>query len=78
VKTLSFGRTDLHHEGLRQFKLGWGAVEKTLQYARYDVTSKAYLSTKKYGAMIPWERTVSKLPLPLLRLIGRVAYRHIG
>jgi hypothetical protein len=78
VKTLSFGRTDLHHEGLRQFKLGWGAVEKTLQYARYDVTSKAYLSTKKYGAMIPWERTVSKLPLPLLRLIGRVAYRHVG
>ena len=78
VRTLSFGRTDLHHEGLRQFKLGWGAVEKTLQYAKYDVTSKAYLSTKKYRATIPWENTVSKLPLPVLRLIGRMAYRHVG
>ena len=68
VRTLSFGRTDLHHEGLRQFKLSWGAVEKTLQYVKYDVTSKAYLSTKKSRATIPWESTVSKLPLPLLRL----------
>ncbi len=78
VRTLSFGRTDLHHEGLRQFKLSWGAVEKTLQYAKYDVTSKVYLSTKKYRATIPWESTMSKLPVPVLRLIGRIAYRHVG
>jgi hypothetical protein len=79
LRTLSFGRTDLHHEGLRQFKVSWGAVERTLQYARYDVTSSAYLSTKKYRATIlPWESAVSKLPLPALRLIGRIAYRHIG
>jgi len=78
MRMLSFGRTDIHHEGLRQFKLGWGAVERTLQYARYDVTSRAYLSAKKYHATIPWERTMSKLPLPVLRLIGRMAYRHVG
>jgi lipid II:glycine glycyltransferase (peptidoglycan interpeptide bridge formation enzyme) len=78
VRTLSFGRTDLHHEGLRQFKLSWGAAEKTLQYVKYDVPSKSYLSSKKYRATIPWESTMSKLPLPLLRLIGRVTYRHIG
>jgi lipid II:glycine glycyltransferase (peptidoglycan interpeptide bridge formation enzyme) len=78
IRTLSFGRTDLHHEGLRQFKLGWGAVERTLQYGRYDVISMAYLSTKKYRATIPWESTVSRLPLPVLRLIGHFAYRHIG
>jgi lipid II:glycine glycyltransferase (peptidoglycan interpeptide bridge formation enzyme) len=78
IRTLSFGRTDLHHEGLRQFKLGWGAVERTLQYAKYDVTSRAYLSTNKYRVTIPWERTVSRLPLPFLRLIGRLAYRHVG
>jgi CelD/BcsL family acetyltransferase involved in cellulose biosynthesis len=78
VRTLSFGRTDLHHEGLRQFKLSWGAVERTLEYARYDVTSRVYLSTKKHRATTPWESTVSKLPLPVLRLIGRMAYRHVG
>lgn len=78
VRSLSFGRTDLHHEGLRQFKLSWGARERTLQYAKYDVTSKSYLSTKKYSATIPWESAMSKLPLPVLRLIGHVAYRHVG
>jgi hypothetical protein len=78
VRMLSFGRTDLHHEGLRQFKLSWGAAEKTLQYARYDVASKAYFQAKKHRARIPLESTMSKLPLPLLRLIGRVAYRHVG
>ena len=78
VRTLSFGRTDLHHEGLRQFKLCWGAGEKTMQYVRYDVTSRVYLSTKKYRATVPWESTMSKLPMPFLRLIGRMAYRHIG
>ena len=78
VRTLSFGRTDLHHEGLRQFKLSWGAAEKTLQYAVYDVPSKSYLSSRKYHPAIPFESAMSKLPLPLLRLIGRVAYRHVG
>jgi hypothetical protein len=78
VRTLSFGRTDLHHEGLRQFKLSWGAAAKTLQYVKYDVTSMSYLSAQKSRATIPWESTMSKLPLPLLRLIGRVAYRHVG
>lgn len=78
VRTLSFGRTDLHHEGLRQFKLGWGAGERTLQYAKYDESSRTYLSSKKYHGTIPWESTVSKLPLPVLRLIGRMAYRHVG
>ena len=78
MRTLSFGRTDLDHEGLRQFKLSWGATEKTLQYVKYDVPSKSYLSSKKYRATIPWESTMSKLPVPLLRLIGRFAYRHVG
>jgi len=78
VRMLSFGRTDLHHEGLRQFKLSWGATEKTLQYVRYDVPSQSYLSSRKYHPTIPWVSTMSRLPVPLLRLIGRVAYRHVG
>jgi hypothetical protein len=78
VRTLSFGRTDLHHEGLRQFKLSWGAAEKTLQYVKYDVPSRSYFSAKKYQAIIPWESAMSKLPVPVLRLIGHVAYRHVG
>ena len=77
-RTLSFGRTDLHHEGLRQFKLSWGATEKSLQYVRYDVQSKAYLRTKKNRGKVPWETTLSKLPIPVLKFIGSIAYRHVG
>lgn len=78
VRKLSFGRTDLHHEGLRQFKLSWGAAERVLRYIKYDLPSKSYIPAKKTRAAIPWESAMSKLPLPLLRLIGRVAYRHVG
>ena len=62
VRTLSFGRTDLHHEGLRQFKLSWGAAEKTLQYVKYDVTSKSYLSTKKYPRRSPGRARCRSFP----------------
>jgi len=78
VRTLSFGRTDLHHEGLRQFKLSWGATEKTLRYVKYDMPSRSYLSTKKFQEANPFECTLSKLPVPVLRLIGHIAYRHVG
>jgi hypothetical protein len=77
IRTLSFGRTDVHHEGLRQFKLSWGAEENRLQYVHYDVRSKSWLSNKKarglsLGSMI------TRMPLPILRLVGSIAYRHAG
>lgn len=76
-RTLSFGRTDLEHEGLRQFKLSWGAKETRLQYYRFDVKSMNWLSGQK--AHVPsWEGMVSKMPLPILRVVGSIAYRHVG
>lgn len=32
-RTFDFGRTDIGHEGLREFKSRWGSVEGTLSYA---------------------------------------------
>jgi hypothetical protein len=78
VRTLSFGRTDLHHEGLRRFKLSWGATEKTLQYFKFDIPSRSFLSSKKSQGKTPWESTMALLPIPVLRFIGRIAYRHVG
>lgn len=77
VRTLSFGRTDLHHEGLRQFKLSWGTTETTLQYVKYDVRSKSF-NAKKNLESTSWKNMMSKLPIPVLRMIGNIAYRHIG
>jgi hypothetical protein len=78
VRTLSFGRTDLLHEGLRQFKLSWGTTNTTLRYVKYDVRSKSYLGGTPTRPSTSWKRTMSKLPIPVLRIIGNVAYRHIG
>ena len=76
-KTLSFGRTDLAHEGLRRFKLSWGSRETRLQYFRFDVRSKSWLTRQK-ARFSPWEGVISKMPIPVLRLVGDIAYRHVG
>ena len=77
IRTLSFGRTDLAHEGLRQFKLSWGPRETRLQYFRFDVRSKSWLTRQK-ARVSPWEGMISKMPIPVLRLVGGIAYRHVG
>ena len=77
IRTLSFGRTDLAQEGLRQFKLSWGARETRVQYFRFDMRSKAWF-TRQHARVSPWERIISKMPIPVLRLIGGLAYRHVG
>ena len=77
IRTLTFGRTDLAQEGLRQFKLSWGARETRLQYFRFDVRSKTWLTRQK-TRVPPWEGVISKMPIPVLRLVGGIAYRHVG
>lgn len=75
--TLSFGRTDIEHEGLRRFKVSWGANETRLQYARFDMKTSNWLS-RRNAPSSPWEGIFSRMPLPLLRLVGNIAYRHVG
>jgi hypothetical protein len=78
ARTLSFGRTDFGHEGLRQFKMSWGTAETRHQYVKYDVRSKMYLTTVQSRWENCWKKTFANLPLPVLRIIGDVAYRHAG
>jgi hypothetical protein len=76
-RTLSFGRTDIEHEGLRRFKIGWGAKETRLQYARFDMKTGDWLFRRNTSSS-PWEGIFSRMPLPMLRLVGNIAYRHVG
>ncbi|MEZ5329465.1 MAG: GNAT family N-acetyltransferase [Verrucomicrobiales bacterium] len=39
TQSLHFGRTDLEHVGLRQFKLSWGTTEKKLTYHRFETAA---------------------------------------
>ena len=71
------GARTSRHEGLRQFKLSWGSNETRLQYFRFDVRSKTW-HTRQKPRVSPWEGMISKMPIPILRLVGGIAYRHVG
>lgn len=74
---LDFGRTSLGNEGLRKFKLGWGAEEKQVSYTRYDLRHSGYVSARDEAQ--GWHnRVFQALPLPMSRLAGALLYRHIA
>jgi hypothetical protein len=80
IRELSFGRTDLQDEGLLQFKRGWGAEESSLRYYRLNL-SKKRAATKPQAKHegTGWSRHVMRrLPIPVLRFIGTIAYRHVA
>jgi lipid II:glycine glycyltransferase (peptidoglycan interpeptide bridge formation enzyme) len=76
LSTLNLGRSSLSNEGLRRFKLGLGATEKKLQYAKYDFVSGQFVAD--IDRTEGWfNRVFSRLPLPLLRLAGATLYPHL-
>lgn len=74
-QVLDLGRTSFDNEGLRRFKLGWGAVERPLFSYRMRIPE---------GTMIPmrdsahawYTRILRRLPVPLLRLAGEIIYPY--
>jgi lipid II:glycine glycyltransferase (peptidoglycan interpeptide bridge formation enzyme) len=75
--SLSFGRTDLSHKGLIQFKSSWGGGEKISFYVRFGlmVGDNVWNSVDSHPLV---SRIFQKLPTPLLRLFGHVFYKHFG
>jgi hypothetical protein len=75
-KQFSLGRTEPEHEGLLQFKRGWGVKESTINYYKYDLEKNLFVTN---CSRIKYFNTFfQKLPLPLLKLTGRLFYRHVG
>jgi hypothetical protein len=74
-KTLHLGRTSLGNEGLRRFKLGWGAAEQPIEYVKYDLRHDRFLTDSDESA--GWHnRLFNHLPIFLSRMIGAGLYRH--
>ena len=74
---LDFGRTSLDNEGLRRFKLGWGAQERRIDYVRYDLHSRRFVTVRDRAS--GWyNRVFRRLPLVLSRLAGVAFYRHMA
>ena len=75
AKKLHLGRTSMANEGLRRFKLGWGASEEKIEYFKYDFRKKTFVtdSDKAFG----WHnRIFQSLPGFMSRITGNVLYRH--
>lgn len=75
--SFSFGRTELENEGLRQFKTGWGAVEKIIKYYRYDLRKNAFISGD-YQMPGLINKVFNNMPMPILKLFGSIFYKHAG
>jgi CelD/BcsL family acetyltransferase involved in cellulose biosynthesis len=71
------GRSDLANEGLLRFKRRWGSQESDLTYARSG-TSKIDYTGDSPGMLGRLKPLISRIPVPLLKLVGRQLYAHIG
>jgi hypothetical protein len=76
-KNLCFGRTERENQGLIQFKSGWGTTEQQINYYRYDLNKGSFIpgSSKVTGFH---NKIFRNLPLPLLKRVGSVLYKHVG
>jgi hypothetical protein len=76
IEELDLGRSDLDNPGLITFKERWSAVRSTLTTWRAQA-NVASLSFERRKVRLAKE-ICSRLPKPVLRLAGRLLYRHIG
>jgi hypothetical protein len=77
AQTLSFGRTSVGNEGLRRFKLSFGAAERAVEYAKYDFARDAFV--RDVDRAEGWfNRVFRAMPGPLLRLTGDLLYPHLS
>ena len=77
MRSLSLGRTDLDNEGLLTFKNGWGGERTQLYYYRYEFGCNGFVREQERDLKL-FKVLFRKLPVQLLQLIGRLAYRHMG
>ena len=75
--SLTFGRTEPQNDGLRQFKSGWGTEERTIPYYRFDLKADVFVRGEQRVSGIH-NKLFSRMPGPLLKLTGKLLYRHMG
>jgi hypothetical protein len=75
AKHLDLGRTSLGNDGLRNFKLGWGAKEAKIEYVKFDLNKNEFVADKDETS--GWHtRVFRRTPVFLARAIGSALYKH--
>lgn len=76
-RKLHLGRTSAVNEGLRRFKLGWGARECSINYFKYDLRKSTFMPGRD-EALGWYNRVFAALPSGLSRCLGALLYRHVA
>jgi hypothetical protein len=77
LETIDLGRTEMDNPGLLQYKRTWGAKETLLEYYRYRVREKTFVRGRGKRQDV-LTRLFTHTPTAILRLIGRLFYKHAG
>jgi CelD/BcsL family acetyltransferase involved in cellulose biosynthesis len=72
-RVFDFGRTETGHEGLRQFKLGWGASEEEFAYTVFAARPPSVGRGRSTAALAS---VIRNSPEWVARLVGHTAYRY--
>lgn len=75
-ESLDFGRTSLTNEGLRRFKQSWGVEEKVVEYAKFDTTGQAWVTSPDKASGFH-NKIFRAIPAQLNRLAGALLYPHL-
>ena len=77
VGRLNFGRTPLANEGLRRFKLSWGASESRISYCKYDFKRSGFVKDRDRAS--GWHtRVFQLLPTTVFRWVGALLYPRLA
>jgi hypothetical protein len=71
---MNLGRTKINQEGLKRYKMSWGASEWALKYYHYDFQRDAFVILR--APRCRPEKILSCVPVGVLRLFGRLFYKH--
>jgi CelD/BcsL family acetyltransferase involved in cellulose biosynthesis len=76
LEKLHLGRTSVPNEGLRRFKLGWGATEDPIEYFRFDTRTNDWTGGRDRTSGFH-NALLKRLPLIANRLLGAAIYPHL-
>jgi CelD/BcsL family acetyltransferase involved in cellulose biosynthesis len=74
-KQFDFGKTEPGNDGLRRYKLSWGAQEKVIHYHKYHLAKQRFI-TERARERHWTTRIFAGMPTILLRVLGKVLYAH--
>jgi hypothetical protein len=76
VKMLHFGRTSMDDDGLRRFKLSWGAGEETIEYFKFALGPNLWVNGCR-NERVFHKGLFRRLPLRVNRFAGALVYPHL-